>query len=61
VSEPCGQEVGYRNKNLVKESSKLGITLGGKKHGSLKESTIVNITEYYRKAIKRNIPNVQQM
>ena len=38
-----------------------GIILGGKKIGSLKEDMTVKVTNYYRKAIKNNIPDIQRM
>ncbi|KAF8784232.1 hypothetical protein HNY73_011541 [Argiope bruennichi] len=50
---------GLRKK--VKECQSKGITLGGRKVGSLKESTILKLTNYYRKAIKENVPDVQKM
>ena len=55
------KRLGTGIRNIVKDNRKSGITLGGKKFGSLKEDTIVKLTNYYRKAIKNNIPDVQQM
>ncbi|GBM42296.1 hypothetical protein AVEN_235009-1 [Araneus ventricosus] len=50
---------GLRNK--VKECRSKGVTIGGRKEGSLKESTILKLTNFYRKAIKDNVPDVQKM
>lgn len=50
---------GLRNK--VKEWRDKGVCLGGKKSGSLKEATIIKLTNFYRKAIKDNIPCVNNM
>lgn len=50
---------GLRNK--VAEWRTKGITISGRKEGSLKENTIVKLTNFYRKAIKDNIPNVENM
>ncbi|GBM13704.1 hypothetical protein AVEN_148219-1 [Araneus ventricosus] len=50
---------GFRNK--VKEWRRKGVTIGGRKEGSLKESTILKLTNFYRKAIKDNVPDVQKM
>ncbi|GBM22960.1 hypothetical protein AVEN_172310-1 [Araneus ventricosus] len=50
---------GLRNK--VKEWRSKGVTIGGRKEGSLKESTILKLTNFYRKAIKDNVPDVQKM
>ncbi|GBL72366.1 hypothetical protein AVEN_115302-1 [Araneus ventricosus] len=47
---------GLRNK--VKEWRSKGVTIGGRKEGSLKESTTLKLTNFYRKAIKDNVPNV---
>lgn len=46
---------------VVKESRARGITLGGKGHGSLKETTIKKLTSYYQKAIIRNKGNPAAM
>ncbi|GBN71889.1 hypothetical protein AVEN_97339-1 [Araneus ventricosus] len=50
---------GLRNK--VKEWQSKGVTIGGRKEGSLKVSTILKLTNFYRKAIKDNVPDVQKM
>lgn len=50
---------GLRNK--VAEWRGKGVTLGGKKEGSLKEDTILKLTNFYRKSIKDNVPDVQKM
>ena len=48
-------------KNVVDDCKKKGITLGGKKHGSLTEDVITRLQLYYRNAIVENIPNVENM
>ncbi|GFU82908.1 uncharacterized protein TNCV_3514861 [Trichonephila clavipes] len=50
---------GLRNKIL--EWRNKGITIGGRKEGNLKENTIVKLTNFYRKAIKDNAPDVRKM
>ncbi|GBN50321.1 hypothetical protein AVEN_71538-1 [Araneus ventricosus] len=50
---------GLRNKG--KEWRSKGVTIGGRKEGSLKESMILKLTNFYRKAIKDNILDVQKM
>ncbi|GBM50223.1 hypothetical protein AVEN_134792-1 [Araneus ventricosus] len=50
---------GLRNK--VKECRSKGVIIGGHKEGSLKESTIFKHTNFYRKAVKENVPDVQKM
>lgn len=50
---------GLRNK--VKEWRSKGVTIGGRKEGSLKEDTINKLTNYFRKAIKDNVPDVDKM
>ncbi|GBM51878.1 hypothetical protein AVEN_186169-1 [Araneus ventricosus] len=47
--------------NKVKEWRNKCVTIGGRKKGRLKESTILNLTNFYRKAIKDNVPDVQKM
>ncbi len=48
-------------RNTVKEWKVKKVTLGGKKAGSLKETTISKLQNYYRKAIKDNAPDVAKM
>lgn len=50
---------GLRNK--VKEWRSKGVTIGGRKEGSLKEDTIIKLTNFYRKAIKENVPDLDMM
>ncbi|GBN79805.1 hypothetical protein AVEN_243360-1 [Araneus ventricosus] len=50
---------GLRNK--VKEWRSKGVTIGGRKEESLKENTILKLTNFYRKTIKGNVPDVQKM
>ncbi|GFY09397.1 uncharacterized protein TNCV_1942071 [Trichonephila clavipes] len=50
---------GLRSK--VKEWRSKGVCIGGKKVGSLKETTIVKLTNFYRKAIKDNCNDVEKM
>ncbi|GBM30939.1 hypothetical protein AVEN_71729-1 [Araneus ventricosus] len=50
---------GLRNK--VKECRSKGVIIGGRKDGSLKESPILKLTNFYRKALKDNVPDVQKM
>ncbi|GFX95863.1 uncharacterized protein TNCV_2084431 [Trichonephila clavipes] len=38
-----------------------GVTLGGKKRGSLKEETIKKLTRYYTNAIRKNKGDVEAM
>ncbi|GBL89892.1 hypothetical protein AVEN_178326-1 [Araneus ventricosus] len=48
-------------RNNVKEWRSESVAIGGRKEGSLKESTILKPTNFYRKAIKDNAPDVQKM
>ncbi|GFY02774.1 uncharacterized protein TNCV_3506541 [Trichonephila clavipes] len=50
---------GLRSK--VKEWRSKGVCIGGKKVGSLKETTIVMLTNFYRKAIKDHCNDVEKM
>ena len=50
---------GLRNK-VVEWKSK-GITICGRKEGSLKEETIIKLTNFYRKAIKDDVPDIDKM
>ncbi|GBN44072.1 hypothetical protein AVEN_22481-1 [Araneus ventricosus] len=50
---------GLRNK--VKECRSKGVIIGGRIDGSLKESPILKLTNFYRKAVKDNVPDVQKM
>ncbi|XP_054260040.1 uncharacterized protein LOC128984722 [Macrosteles quadrilineatus] len=55
------KRLGTALRNLVKDSSKVKITLGGKKHGSLKGKTIDKLCQYYRNAIINNLDNTDKM
>ena len=55
------KRLGTGLRNVVKEWRSKGLTLGGKKIGSLKEETIVKLQNYYRKTIKDNVDNIQHM
>lgn len=55
------KRLGTALRNSVKEWRAKGITLGGRKEGSLKDSTITKLTSYYRQAIISNIPDVKKM
>ena len=55
------KRLGTGLRNVVKEWKTKGVTLGGRREGSLKESTITKSTSYYRHAIVNNIPNVEVM
>ncbi|GBM42717.1 hypothetical protein AVEN_219162-1 [Araneus ventricosus] len=46
--------------NKVKEWRSKGVKIGGRKQGRLKESTILKLANFYRKAIKDNAPDVQK-
>ena len=50
---------GLRNK--VAELRTKGVTIGGRKVGSLKEDTIIKLGNFYRKAIKDNAPDIEKM
>ena len=55
------KRLGTGLRNEVKKCKAKNITLGGKTYGSLKETTIVKLTQYYRSAIVNNIPNIADM
>lgn len=55
------KRLGTALRNLVKEWKVKKVTLGGRKAGSLKESTIKRLTSYYRNAITDNVPDVSKM
>ncbi|XP_069672172.1 uncharacterized protein [Periplaneta americana] len=65
VKQECinhvSKRLGTALRKLVKESRSKGVTLGGKKKGSLKETMIKKLTSYYRKAIADNINDVENM
>lgn len=55
------KRMGTALRNLVKTEKQRGTTLGGRKDGSLKDSTINNICKYYRNAIYKNTGNKDNM
>nr|XP_042896708.1 uncharacterized protein LOC122269121 [Parasteatoda tepidariorum] len=65
VKEEClnhvSKRLGTGLRNKVKELRSKGVTIGGRKKGSLKESTIIKLTNFYRKAIKDNCPDITKM
>ncbi|GFX34512.1 uncharacterized protein TNCV_3657501 [Trichonephila clavipes] len=54
-----GKGTGLRSK--VKEWRSKGVCIGGKKVGSLKETIIVKLTNFYRRAIKDNCNDIEKM
>ena len=50
-----------RLRNQVVEWKSKGITIGCRKEGNLKEETIIKLTNFYRKAIKDNVPDIDKM
>ncbi|KFM59404.1 hypothetical protein X975_13527, partial [Stegodyphus mimosarum] len=65
VKEEClnhvAKRLGTGLRNKVKEWKIKGECLGGKKKGNLTEQTITKLTNYYRKAIRDNVPDVAKM
>ena len=55
------KRLGTGLRNTVKDWRARGVTLGGRKEGSLKEATITRLTNYYRHAIVNNIPDVRKI
>lgn len=55
------KRLGTALRNKVKEWRTKGVTLGGKKKGSLTDVTITKLQNFYRKAIKENAPDVDKM
>lgn len=55
------KRLGTGLREAVKKSKAQGITLGGKKHGSLKEETIKKLTKYYQGAILKNKGDSKKM
>lgn len=55
------KRLGTALRNKVVEWRTKGVNISGRKEGSLKETTIVKLTNFYRKAIKVNIPVVNNM
>ncbi|GFV42294.1 uncharacterized protein TNCV_3165251 [Trichonephila clavipes] len=65
VKEECinhvAKRLGTGLRNKILEWRNKGITIGGRKEGNLKENTIVKLTNFYRKAIKDNAPDIRKM
>lgn len=65
LKEECinhvAKRLGTGLRNKVQEWRNKGLTLGGRKKGSLKEDTIKRLQNYYRNAIKHNAPDVPKM
>ncbi|GFW97186.1 uncharacterized protein TNCV_631911 [Trichonephila clavipes] len=65
VKEECVKHVAKRLgtalRNKVKEWRSKGVTLGGRKQGSLTDATITKLQNFYRKAIVDNVPEVEKM
>lgn len=55
------KRLGTGLRNQVKDWKSKGVTLSGKKYGSLTEEKIVKLQNYYRCAITKNIPHVEKM
>ena len=55
------KRLGTALRNKVKEWRVKGICLGAKKKGNLTEEIIIKLTNYYRKAVKDNVPDLQEM
>lgn len=55
------KRLGTALRNKVKECKMKGISIGGKRKGSLTENIISRLSNYYRRAITDNAPNVQEM
>lgn len=65
TKEECVNHIAKRMgtglRKVVKEWKVKGVTLGGRGRGALKETTIVSLTNYYRNAIIKNIPDIPAM
>ncbi|GFU28140.1 uncharacterized protein TNCV_346321 [Trichonephila clavipes] len=65
VKEECvnhvAKRLGTALRNKVKEWRSKGVTLGGRKQGSLTDATITKLQNFYRKAIVDNVPEVEKM
>lgn len=55
------KRLGKGLRNLVQDCKKAEVTLGGKKHGSLKVQTIDKLSQYYRNAIINNLDDTGKM
>ncbi|GFU59099.1 uncharacterized protein TNCV_2933881 [Trichonephila clavipes] len=65
TSEECvnhvAKRLGAALRNKVKEWRSKGVTLGGRKQGSLTDATITKLQNFYWKAIVDNVPEVEKM
>ncbi|GFT54212.1 uncharacterized protein TNCV_2467241 [Trichonephila clavipes] len=55
------KRLGTSLRNKVKEWKVKKVTLGGRKQGSLTDKSITKLQNYYRKAIKDNVPDTDKM
>ncbi|GFW82252.1 uncharacterized protein TNCV_3817331 [Trichonephila clavipes] len=55
------KRLGTSLRNKVKEWKVKKVTLGGRKQGSLTDKNITKLQNYYRKAIKDNVPDTDKM
>ncbi|GFX89076.1 uncharacterized protein TNCV_2853751 [Trichonephila clavipes] len=55
------KRLGTSLRNKVKEWKLKKVTLGGRKQGSLTDKNITKLQNYYRKAIKDNVPDTDKM
>ncbi|GFY18878.1 uncharacterized protein TNCV_3875661 [Trichonephila clavipes] len=55
------KRLGTSLRNKVKEWKVKKVTLGGRKQGSLTDKNITMLQNYYRKAIKDNVPDTDKM
>ncbi|GFV28745.1 uncharacterized protein TNCV_3986951 [Trichonephila clavipes] len=55
------KRLGTALRNKVKEWRVKGVTLGGRTQGSLTDTTITQLQNFYRKAIVDNVPEVDNM
>ncbi|GBL84018.1 hypothetical protein AVEN_100880-1 [Araneus ventricosus] len=55
------KRLGTALRKTVKDWRVKGVTLGSKKHGSLKEETIKKLTRYYANAIRKNKGDIEVM
>ncbi|GFU02192.1 uncharacterized protein TNCV_1547681 [Trichonephila clavipes] len=55
------KRLGTALRNKVKEWRSKGVTLGGRKQGSLTDATITKLQNFHRKAIVDNVPEVEKM
>lgn len=65
MKEECinhvSKRLGTSLRNKITECRAKGITISGRKRGSLKDTTVVKLQNFYRKAIKDNAPDIDKM